>query len=248
MSLRLPHRSRLIKFTLILSILGILATFYIKPRQIVHEDGFYPVCPNNLKQLAIALHNYHDTYGSFPPPYVVDIDGRPIHSWRILILPSLGESELYDQYDFNEPWNGPHNSMLADQMPTVFGCPDQQVWEWHAGVRRWKSSMTNYVALVGANAAFKPDTHRNLSDFKGGTADTLMLVEIGDSDINWMEPRDCNLDKTALVVAKVAHKMEKALSGEHGVHAMNVDGSIRFLPANTSPATISGLVSIDHKQ
>src|SRR5687767_14136115 len=46
-------------------------------------------CKNNLKQIALALHNYHDVYGSFPPAYIADKDGRPMHSWRVLLLPYI---------------------------------------------------------------------------------------------------------------------------------------------------------------
>ncbi|MCA9206080.1 MAG: DUF1559 domain-containing protein, partial [Planctomycetales bacterium] len=48
-----------------------------------------------LNQLTLALHNYHDTFGSFPPAYVADAAGRPIHSWRVLILPYIEQRGLY---------------------------------------------------------------------------------------------------------------------------------------------------------
>src|SRR5438105_1376638 len=71
-------------------------------------------CGNNMKQIELALLNYHDANKSFPPAYVADAEGKPMHSWRVLILPYLERNDLYQQYDFNEPWNGPHNSRLAE--------------------------------------------------------------------------------------------------------------------------------------
>ena len=56
---------------------------------------------------------YEDEHGCFPPAYVADASGRPMHSWRVLILPYLDQQQLYDQYDFSEPWNGPNNQQLG---------------------------------------------------------------------------------------------------------------------------------------
>jgi hypothetical protein len=83
------------------------------------------VCSNNLKQLGLALHNYHQTYGCFPPAYVADEDGRPMHhSWRVLVLPFLEQQQLYDQYRFDEPWDGPNNRKLAENVISIFHCPE----------------------------------------------------------------------------------------------------------------------------
>ena len=47
-----------------------------------------------MKQIGVALHNYHDAHGCFPPAYIADANGRPMHSWRILLLAFLSESAL----------------------------------------------------------------------------------------------------------------------------------------------------------
>ena len=64
---------------------------------------------NNLRQIALALQSYHQANGCFPPAYVADKNGKPMHSWRVLILPYLGFDDLYKAYDFTEPWDGPNN-------------------------------------------------------------------------------------------------------------------------------------------
>ena len=74
-------------------------------------------CSNNLKQIALAMHNYHDVHGCFPPAYTTDENGRPMHSWRIFLLPYIEQQHLYDQYDFDQPWDSPHNMEVARQMP-----------------------------------------------------------------------------------------------------------------------------------
>src|SRR5262245_15742705 len=77
-------------------------------------------CSNHLKQIGLALQNYHDTFGSFPPAYIADSKGQPIHSWRVLILPFIEQRQLYDKYRFDEPWDGPNNSNLHGEIVEVF--------------------------------------------------------------------------------------------------------------------------------
>ena len=87
--------------------------------------------------------NYESANGRFPPAYVADEKGRPMHSWRVLILPYLGEEELYKQYNMKDPWDSPHNRALASRMPKVYRCPraDSQ--------SPVDASATSYLMLVG---------------------------------------------------------------------------------------------------
>ncbi|APZ94979.1 DUF1559 domain-containing protein [Fuerstiella marisgermanici] len=64
-------------------------------------------CKNNLKQIGLALHNYHDVYEAFPPAFTVNSDGHPLHSWRTLILPFMEQQALYDSIDLSKPWSDP---------------------------------------------------------------------------------------------------------------------------------------------
>ncbi len=77
---------------------------------------------HNIRDLSMALHYYHAQHGSFPPAYIADENGNPMHSWRVLILPYIEERDLYDQYDFDEPWDGPNNSLLHDKVVDLFNC------------------------------------------------------------------------------------------------------------------------------
>ena len=80
-------------------------------------------CANNLKAIGVAMHDYHDVYGCCPPAYTTDKNGRPMHSWRVLLLPFLGREDLYEKYDLNEPWDSPKNIDVFRHMPDVFSCP-----------------------------------------------------------------------------------------------------------------------------
>ena len=83
------------------------------------------LCQNNLKQIGLALQNYLSSEGSFPPAYVVDSAGRPVHSWRVLLLPYFDGREadvvrnklLYEAYRFDEPWDGPTTRVSSRKFP-----------------------------------------------------------------------------------------------------------------------------------
>jgi hypothetical protein len=133
-----------------------------------------------LNQLVLALHNYHEQFGTFPPAYTVDEKGMPMHSWRALILPYVEERVLYAKIDFSEPWNGPNNSKLLHQMPRIFCSPTEP----HS------DRYTNILAFAGPGTAFPPNSAVALSDVIDGAENTLLLGEISNSDVLWLEPRD----------------------------------------------------------
>ncbi len=148
-------------------------------------DRLRNACKANLKQIAQALHQYHDTHGSFPPAYVLGEDGQRWHSWRVLVLPQLGHDQLYQQYHFDEPWNGPRNRLLLGKMPLVFRCPVVKSKE-----------LTNYVAVVGPQTVWPEQYACKISDLIDGPDDTIQLVELPKSDIAWLEPRDLTFAQT----------------------------------------------------
>lgn len=147
-------------------------------------------CQGHLNQLQLALVNYESVNGRLPPAYIVGKDGRPMHSWRVLILPFIDERSLYESYDFNEPWNGPHNSKLADKMPGIFHMPSEPP----------SSSMTNIVAITGPGTAFPGSQSTRKADFTDGLDNTILLAEIADSKINWLEPRDLHVEEMSFIV------------------------------------------------
>ena len=78
---------------------------------------------NNLKQIGLAFQNYYDTYRRFPPATVYSQDGRPLYSWRVLLLPFVEGDQIYNQFHFNEPWDSPHNMQFVKSMPRVYAHP-----------------------------------------------------------------------------------------------------------------------------
>lgn len=133
------------------------------------------VCRNHMEQIVLAMHKYHDDHGCFPPAYVADEDAQPMHSWRTLILPYLERADLYERYDFEEPWNGPNNSQLAEST-------DQ--------FRCFSDRDTSYSLITGDGTAWADGRAPKLDEFTDGADQTIILVEVADSNISWLEPRD----------------------------------------------------------
>jgi hypothetical protein len=192
-------------------------------------------CNNNLRQILIGLHNYHDVYGSLPPAYVADENGRPMHSWRVLILPFIEQKSLYDQYRFDEPWDGPNNRLLGQLGLPIFRCPsDSQA----------VNGQTSYVLVVGNGTAWPRAKSAQLGDIKDGTSHTILVVEVQHSGIHWMEPRDLDLAQLPLSV-NPPRGLGISSEHKHGAHVGLGDGSVRFVPNDLPGKTLQELLTID---
>jgi hypothetical protein len=155
----------------------------------VDLGGLYPSCSNNMKCIALALNEYHKANGCFPPAYIADKNGRRMHSWRVLILPYIDKA-YYERYDFDEPWDAPNNRSLQSfssprhRLPLDwFICPDDN----HPVPG--KPVCANYLAVVGPGSAWRGQQSMTLKDCQPADQ-SILLVEVADSDIVWTEPRD----------------------------------------------------------
>lgn len=209
----------------------VLIALLLPAVQAAREAARRTQCRNNLKQIGLALHNYHDEWRSFPPPYTVDADGKPLLSWRVLLLPYLDEGALYARFRLNEPWDSPNNLSLAPQMPSVFACPSDDTTA---------PSMTAYLAMTGPGTLFPLDRTVTLQEVTtgDGTANTMAVGEAMGSTVQWTKPED-------LVLGPDFHgQMEFGSEHPGGWNLLFLDGSVRFMPDGTSDADIRAMATV----
>ncbi|OHB66263.1 MAG: hypothetical protein A2V70_04930 [Planctomycetes bacterium RBG_13_63_9] len=206
----------------------------------IRKDNLPCMC--NLKQLGVVLWSYRKEHGCFPPAYICEKNGKPMHSWRVLILPYLESGDLYGKYDFSEPWNGPNNRRLAtlsaDSIPGVFQCP-------RAGTKG--TFFTNYVAVVGPETMWPGSRSRRLPHGPRSGSQTIMLVEVSNSDIHWMEPRDLTFEQA---IKGIQPETGLGISSKHpnGVIYMNADGSVHLMRRDIDPEELRKVLTRDAAQ
>ena len=175
--------SRLFIFVLGIGI-GVFLTLFIPYCVRTRAEALRLDCAQNMKQILVALHSYHDKYETFPPAYITDENGKPLHSWRVLILPHLGEEELYRQIRLDESWDSEHNSRLHKQMPPVFCCPSDP--------QKQARGETSYVWMIGEGHISNGTSCTKISQITDGTSNTAMIFETLEP-VCWMAPVDASI-------------------------------------------------------
>jgi prepilin-type processing-associated H-X9-DG protein len=202
-------------------VLGSLMSFIFIPAMLIalllpavqaaREAARRAQCTNNLKQIALAMLNYSSANGAFPPAATYDAAGKPLLSWRVLILPYLEQATLHGQFHLDEPWDSPHNRPLADQMPLSLRCPSEVI----------PPGMTSYQVVVDPRSIFtgKP-AGVSPAQVPDGTSNTLLVVEAR-NPVPWTKPEDLSLS---------SHDPTLGMGSKHpgGFNASMADGAVRF--------------------
>jgi hypothetical protein len=178
--------------------------------------------------MAVAMHNYESTHGSLPPHAVYGKDGRPLLSWRVLILPFVEGDDLYKKFRLDEPWDSPHNLALLPEMPMIYGRYDRGTTK--------EPHTTFYQVFVGPGAAFEGRKGMKLAeDFPDGNSETILMVEAGEA-VPWSKPDD---------LPYAAGRPLPALGGLFNatIRAALADGSIHSFGRDTSEGTIRAAIT-----
>ncbi|QDU61138.1 Type II secretion system protein G precursor [Planctomycetes bacterium Pan216] len=192
MSLRLRSRLgfTLVELLVVIAIIGVLVALLLPAVQSAREAARRAQCQNHLKQLGVAIHNYHDNHGQFPPTIhtvrrfnTSDPDHKG--SWMVRLLPYIDRGDLYDHLDFGadtvQASQLPSGQMVYESVVQTFICPSDShngIWEGgnsfdssSSGQRR---ALSNYSASMGSQANSPCGTHNNyFGNGPIGRADTL---------------------------------------------------------------------------
>lgn len=179
---------------------------------------------NNLRQIALAFHNYNDANGQFPTN-VYDANGKALLSWRVRLLPYLEAPGLYEQFHLDEPWDSPHNRPLVAQMPAVFASPSSAL----------PPGRTRLLALVHEDSLFPGDKKLGFRDVVDGTSNTIMFVQAGpQAAVEWTKPEDISFDP---------NNPKAGLMQPNGLLlSAFCDGSVQQIPLGIQGETLKRLV------
>ena len=190
----------------------------------------------NLRRIAEALNEYSLQNGRYPPAYTIDGSGRPMHSWRVLLLPYLGEDELYNQINLSKPWDDNENLNVMWQMPAVYRHPDSNLGNY---------SVPAYFLITGPGTLFPPGgVPLGPDDVVDSPSQTILVTEampvaMGDS---WLEPVDLDY-ATMTGDMTVGSLAEPGGLTEGGACVATVDARTHFLDDDTRPATVRALIT-----
>jgi hypothetical protein len=185
---------------------------------------------NHMRMIGLSLMNYHDSYNAFPLQAKYSPTGKPLLSWRVAILPYIGEDRLYAQFQQNEPWDSPHNKRLLAQMPRVYTT---------SGRSDLAQGMTQYQAFVGAHTviANTPQQRVAMRDVGHGAANTIM-IGLADTAVPWTKPADIPFEPGG-----PAPRLDSTVAD--GFLVLFVDQEVKIFKPETPPEILEALISRD---
>jgi hypothetical protein len=183
---------------------------------------------NNLKEIGLAVHNYHGQNKTLPAHAIYSKDGKtPLLSWRVAILPYIGQTKLYEDFKLDEPWDSAHNKKLIPMMPKIYAM---------AGTTNAKEGETYYQVVVGTGTLFDGAKKMRFEDVPDGTSNTLLAVE-ATAPVVWTRPDDLQLPNdrgTRLPVGGLF---------TNGFNVLLCDATVRFVPQDVPVATFRALIT-----
>jgi Protein of unknown function (DUF1559) len=194
----------------------------------------------SLRQIGQALLNYHKMKGKLPPAVVYDKNGKPLYSWRVLLLPFLDQSDLYRKFKLDEPWDSPHNVDVALQEEAT------RCYEPILGGMD-PTGLTRFQVLVGPGTAFeRPGL--SLHDFPDGPEKTILAVEAA-VPVPWSKPADLVYDPNSPLppmqsqftypVRLLCYEVYR----KAGFNAVFADGNTAFIRSDTDEKTLRALIT-----
>ncbi|WP_339729318.1 DUF1559 domain-containing protein [uncultured Gimesia sp.] len=193
----------------------------------------YSQSKNNMKLIGLALYNYHDSYSMFPPGGTTTTEGKPYHSWQASILPFIDQAPLYNEIDFDKPWDDPVNQFVFQQIipPYLNPAIEDKVSPDGYGLSHY----------VGNQRVMKKNIGIRFRDITDGTSNTILAVETGQNFKPWGDP-------TSIADPSTIMGRDKKTAYRGGNHVLLGDGSVRFISKNVDPKTLKQLSIPDDGQ
>jgi hypothetical protein len=189
---------------------------------------------NNLKQIGLAMHNFHSSNDRFPGD-IVDKNGKPLLSWRVAILPFVEQQALFNEFHLDEPWDSEHNKALLERMPMLYSVPGATA----------EPGMTFYRGFRGKDTLFDPAEKGGvkIQSVTDGTSNTIGVVEAKEA-VPWTKP-ETDIPFDPMAKPEEADKLLPLLGGHFpgGFDALFLDGSVRFIKMSVNPIVLRALIT-----
>jgi hypothetical protein len=207
---------------------GVLVALLLPAVQAAREAARRMQASNHLKQLGLAMQQYHDEFGVFPPAVVTDASGKPLYSGRVLLLANGDPQErsVYDAFDKTQSWDSSANLPLTRRTPIVFQDPS---------AAKNVPGQTDFLFVTGQGTAMEVGPKaKSMADLLDGTSNTIFMIEFKDSGINWAEPRDL----------AISQPMSLPKGNHPNINlAVFFDGHTSAITKNTPPEIIRALAT-----
>jgi hypothetical protein len=204
---------------------GIGALVYYTPGG-VRDSAERANSTNNLKQIGLAIHNYHSVTNKLPPPYLKTKTGQPGLSWRVAILPYVEQDYLYKQFKLDETWDSPTNRALLNQMPKTYKIASQT-----------DATVTHYRVFAGPGTMFDPTIpYLTFARIPDGTSNTIAVVEANDP-VPWTKPDELPFPPKGAIAPLLNWRKDKAL-------ILMGDGFVRPLSQTVSEKNLRNAITV----
>lgn len=177
-------------------------------------------CSNRMQRIVLAMLHYECEHGALPPAHTVDEDGKPLHSWRVLLLPYLDQQDLYGKIRMDEPWDSPYNRQFHDESVEFYQCPAADL----------APGQTSFAVVVGPDVSFRGAERKTLSSFGPNSANMVLVAE-RKQDVCWMNPTSDVLQVQAEEGVNPRYGSGIGIGSHHkrGVNAGLRSGAVRFI-------------------
>lgn len=211
--------------------IGTLVGLLLPAVQAAREAARRNSSMNNMKQILLGTLNYESAHAAFPTYAKFDADGKPLLSWRVLILPYLEQNALYEQFHLDEPWDSPHNKTLISKMPPIFLDPSSKLTA--------ADGKTHYLGVRGEGLFFDgSDKGRKFASIRDGSSNTIAFVQVDDeAAVPWTKPEDWTPSDSDLM---------KPFDGLRpgGFLAGFCDGHVSFISSAIDPTMLRALLTV----
>lgn len=236
----------LVELLVVIAIIGLLTSLLLPAVQAAREAARRSACTNNLRQIGIGLHNYHQALGCFPPGGIehrsminpktgklYGTAGRQL-AWSLFLLPYVEQEALYRKVDTGKPFDAPENAEAAATILPLYICPSATT---QRQLRQGRGPC-DYGGIYGERitspnnppkGAMLYDRALTVADFTDGTSNTLIVSEDSDfRDGQWIN--GLNVFDQAYAINK-APAFENDIRSKHpgGANGLFTDASVRFL-------------------